>query len=110
MIEKLYKLEIFVPESHFGLVRKALLSVDSGLIGKYVHCMSWSRVNSSWCPLAGSHPFLGTEGILEEASEIKIEICCKEERLQEIVSIVKAVHPYEEACINIIPMVDSLNL
>lgn len=104
MDASLYKLEIFVPERHFQAVRQALWSVDAGHIGNYDHCLSWSRVNSCWRPLAGSTPYDGTEGILSQAEELKVEVCCRGERLGETLTAVKAAHPYEEPVINVLPL------
>ena len=104
MSERIYKLEIFVPESHFGAVREALWSVDAGHIGNYDRCLSWSRVNSCWRPLEGTCPYDGQEGELSQAEEIKIEVCCREGRLAETVSAIKSAHPYEEPVINILPL------
>lgn len=38
------KLEIFIPESHFRTLQKALREVDAGHIGNYDSCLSCSRV------------------------------------------------------------------
>ena len=56
------KLEIFVPESHFSVVRQALWQADGGHIGRYDRCLSWSEVNSCWRPLEGTHPYDGVPG------------------------------------------------
>ena len=95
MSERIYKLEIFVPESHFGAVREALWSVDAGHIGNYDRCLSWSRVNSCWRPLEGACPYDGRAGELSQAEEIKIEVCWGEGRLAETVVAVKSADPYE---------------
>lgn len=104
MSERIYKLEIFAPESHLGAVREALWSVDAGHIGNYDRCLSWSRVNSCWRPLEGACPYDGRAGELSQAEEIKIEVCCREGRLAETVSAIKSAHPYEEPVINILPL------
>lgn len=101
----LYKLEIYVPESHFEAVRTALWSVDAGHIGRYDHCLSWSRTFGCWRPLEGTNPYDGVEGELSEAEEIKIEVCCRAETLKETLRAVRAAHPYEEPVINVLPMV-----
>ena len=100
----LYKLEIFVPDSHFEVVRQALWSVDAGHIGNYDRCLSWSRVNSCWRTLEGANPFDGATGVLSQAEEWKIEVCCRAERLQETVKAIKQAHPYEEPVINVLPL------
>ena len=101
---ELYKLEIFLPESHFEVVRQALWSVDAGHIGAYDRCLSWSRVQSCWRPLAGADPYDGVPGELSQGSEIKIEVCCRGERLSETLAAIKAAHPYEEPVINVLPL------
>ena len=65
MTESVYKLEIFLPEDHFDPICQALWSVDAGHIGQYDRCLSWSRVNSCWRPLAGTDPYLGQPGQLD---------------------------------------------
>jgi len=101
---ELYKLEIFLPESHFEAVRQALWSVDAGHIGQYDHCLSWSRVQSCWRPLEGAAPYDGAPGELSQAEEIKIEVCCQASRLAETLKAIKAAHPYEEPVINVLPL------
>ena len=83
MTESVYKLEIFLPEDHFDPICQALWSVDAGHIGQYDRCLSWSRVNSCWRPLAG---------------------CCLAARLDETLAAIKSAHPYEEPVINVLPL------
>ena len=98
------KLEIFVPEDYLPQIQSALWSVDAGHIGKYDRCLSYSRVESQWRPLAGSEPFLGAEGEVYCAGEVKVEVTCLAEKAAETVAAVKAAHPYEESVINVIPL------
>ena len=62
MTDRVYKLEIFLPQSCFDAVRQALWAVDAGHIGAYDRCPSRSRVESCWRPLEGTDPLLGTPG------------------------------------------------
>ena len=101
---EVYKLEIFLPESHFGPVCRALWSVDAGHIGDYDRCLSWSRVNSCWRALEGTSPYHGETGQLTRAEEIKVEVCCRGDRLEETLAAVAAAHPYEEPVINVLPL------
>ena len=97
-----YKLEIFIPESHFAELRKALQEADAGHIGNYDSCLSYSRVISTWRPLAGTDPFIGRENEISEEEELKVEVTVTGERIEETIAAVKAVHPYEEPVINVI--------
>lgn len=98
------KMEIFIPKTHFTVLCKALQRADAGHIGKYDCCLSYSEVQSCWRPLAGSRPYLGTENRLCKEPEYKVEVTCRTDRVDEILCAVKAVHPYEEPVINVIPL------
>ena len=103
----LYKLEIFVPESHFEPVCQALWASDAGHIGQYDHCLSWSKVNSCWRSLEGSHPVHGEIGSETWAEDYKVEVCCTAAQLKAVLCSVKEAHPYEEPVINVLPMAGS---
>ena len=98
------KLEIFLPESHLPVLQKTLGEVDAGHIGRYEHCLSYSQVISCWRPLEGAEPYLGRTGEMSRETELKVEITCRVERLDETLRAVKAIHPYEEPVINVIPL------
>lgn len=104
MDKKYYKLEIYIPESHFDDLRKALMSVDAGHIGNYDCCLSYSRVIGTWRPLTGTDPFIGKENEISEEEELKVEVTVTGERLEETIAAIKAAHPYEEPVINVIEL------
>lgn len=98
------KLEIFIPESHFPQLQRALHSVDAGHIGNYDCCLSYSRVTGCWRPLEGTTPYLGSVGEISSEPELKVEAICRTEQVDETLRAIKAVHPYEEPVINVIPL------
>lgn len=98
------KLEIFLPQTHLDVLREALRKVDAGHIGRYDSCLSYSPVTSCWRPLDGAEPYLGEVGALCTQPELKVEVTCSTARLEETLAAVKAVHPYEEPVINVIPL------
>lgn len=104
MKKRYYKLEIHIPEPHFGELREALMSVDAGHIGNYDCCLSYSRVIGTWRPLAGTDPFIGKENEISEEEELKVEVTVIGEKLEETIAAIKAVHPYEEPVINVIEL------
>lgn len=101
---KYFKLEIFIPETHFEALRGALIDADAGHIGNYDCCLSYSRVTGTWRPLNGTTPFIGKDNVISEEPELKVEVTVKSEKLRETVEKIKAVHPYEEPVINVIPL------
>jgi len=101
----MFKLEIFIPESHLGALREALRSVRAGTAGHYDSVLSYSPVKGCWRPLPGACPYNGEIGVMCEADEYKVETCCAAEALKQTVDSIKAVHPYEEPVINVIPLI-----
>ena len=99
-----FKLEIFIPESHFTALQTALQSVDAGHIGKYDCCLSYSKVIGTWRPLAGTHPYIGEENVISQEEELKVEVTILAERLKETIAAIKEIHPYEEPVINVIKL------
>ncbi|WP_173435207.1 cytochrome C biogenesis protein [Selenomonas ruminantium] len=100
------KLEIFVPEAHLSVLRSALQSVGAGRMGNYDSCMAYSRVMGAWRPLPGSHPYLGAEGEVSEAEEIKVEVNILAGDLERTLNAIYRVHPYEEPLVNVIPILN----
>ena len=101
---KYCKLEIFIPETHFVALQKALQEVDVGHIGTYDSCLSYSGVTSYWRATENSTPYLGEKGEICMAPEYKVEAVCPTECVDRVIEAVKAVHPYEEPVINVIPL------
>lgn len=98
------KLEIYIPIEILEKMRIALADVGAGHIGRYDCCLSYSRVKSTWRPLVGTSPYKGEIGTISEEDEYKIEVVIQRNRLEETLMAIKAVHPYEEPVINVIPL------
>jgi hypothetical protein len=101
------KLEIFIPATHLEPLREALREAGAGAFGNYDSTLSYSPVTGCWRPLPGANPYDGEVGVLREADELKVEVCCASERVEGAVAAVRAVHPYEEPVINVIPLLES---
>ena len=100
-----YKLEIFIPESHFPMLQKALQDADAGHIGKYDSCLAVSPVTGYWRPLPGTDPYIGQIGEICASPELKVEVTIRAQQLEPTLQAVRAVHPYEEPVINVLPLI-----
>ena len=98
------KLEIFLPEEALPAVARALREAGAGHIGKYDSCLSYSRVTGCWRPLEGASPYLGQVGEISAEPELKVEVTCPTEKVDQVLAAVKRAHPYEEPVINAIPL------
>jgi hypothetical protein len=103
-----FKLEIFIPADRVDALREALGQVGAGHIGNYDHCCSVMEARGYWRPLEGSNPFQGELGKVETGTECKVEVNCPLELVKETLRAIRAVHPYEEPVINIIPLANHL--
>ena len=103
-MDKLYKIEVYLPLEALDNIKNGLYQLGFGKVGNYDCCMSWYEINSSWRPMDGANPYLGTVGEIEYAPEYKLEFRCCEKDLQSAINAIKTNHPYEEVCINIIPL------
>lgn len=92
----MYKLVFFVPESHVEEVKAAVFDAGAGRYEHYDRC-SWQILgDGQYRPLAGSDPFLGRAGELEQVRECRVEMLCNESRLKAALRALVDAHPYEE--------------
>lgn len=102
--EALYKIVVFVPESHVEKVRHALSSGGAGHIGNYSHCTFQTKGEGTFKPLEGTNPFIGTQGKIEYVPEYKIESIVPKHKLDQAIQKMISAHPYEEVAYDIYPL------
>lgn len=91
----MYKLAFFVPASHVEVVKAAVFAAGGGRIGGYEHCAWQTLGQGQFRPMAGSQPFLGQAGEVEQVEEWKVELVVADELIQQVVTALKHSHPYE---------------
>ncbi|MES2819636.1 MAG: YqfO family protein [Pseudomonadota bacterium] len=91
----MYKLCFYVPESHLDAVKNAVFDAGAGQLGAYDSCCWQSLGKGQFRPLAGSQPFLGQVGQLEQVAEWKVELVVADELIHEAVKALRGSHPYE---------------
>ncbi|HYF90800.1 MAG TPA: Nif3-like dinuclear metal center hexameric protein [Symbiobacteriaceae bacterium] len=94
--EKYVKLVVYVPAGHEDAVRNALAKAGAGHIGNYSHCTFQTEGTGTFRPLAGSNPFLGQQGQLEYARELRLETILPESGVRRALQAMLCAHPYEE--------------
>lgn len=101
---KKVKIVVFVPESHADVVRDAVGKAGAGKIGNYSFCTFSSKGTGRFLPEDGARPAIGEVGTLESVPEERIEFVCEREKMLDIISAMKSVHPYEEVAFDIYPL------
>ena len=98
------KIAVFVPETHTDMVREAMGKAGAGIIGNYSFCTFSSKGIGRFKPEQGANPHIGEVGKLEEVAEERIETVCPREKLQDVISAIKEVHPYDEVALYVYPL------
>jgi hypothetical protein len=78
----------------------------AGKVGNYSFCSFSSRGTGRFKPDAGASPHIGYVDQLEQVEEERIEVNCSREIVQDVISAIKSVHPYEEVAIDVYALED----
>lgn len=99
--ENLYKLVVFVPNSHRDLILQVLGDEGAGYIGNYSHCTYNVEGIGTFMSHLGANPYLGTVNQLEKVEETRIETIVEEKDLKKVINAMIKAHPYEEVAYDI---------
>jgi dinuclear metal center YbgI/SA1388 family protein len=103
-VPDLDKWVIFVPEENTEAVRAAVFAAGAGQIGDYSHC-SWSVTGTGqFLPEDGASPAIGSIGAVERVVEDRIEVVAPARARREVLSAMRAAHPYEEPAFDVIAL------
>ncbi|WP_295802254.1 YqfO family protein [uncultured Microbulbifer sp.] len=105
----MYKLCVYIPESHLEPVKLALFAAGAGRIGTYDSCCWQVKGLGQFRPLDGSQPFLGQTGVVERVSEYRVETVCADEVVDQVLAAMRAAHPYEEPAFDLWCLDDRCN-
>jgi hypothetical protein len=95
------KIVFFVPEKNCEKVKQAMFSAGAGKFGKYDCCSFQSKGTGQFRPLENAKPFVGEIGKIEKVQEIKVEMICADECIEEVIKAMKKAHPYEEVAFEV---------
>jgi dinuclear metal center YbgI/SA1388 family protein len=92
---------IYVPPEHAEAVRAAVFGAGAGHIGDYSHC-SWSVTGTGqFLPHDGASPAIGSIGAVERVTEDRVEVVAPARLRPQVLSAMRAAHPYEEPAFDI---------
>lgn len=100
----LKKLVVFVPETHAEQVRTALGNAGAGHIGNYSHCTFNTNGVGTFIPEAGTNPYIGEQGKMEQVQEVKVETIIPVTLQNKVINTLIKTHPYEEPAFDIYPL------
>lgn len=95
-----------VPLTHADIVREALGVAGAGQIGEYNFCSFSYKGEGRFVPSSAAHPHIGESGKLEVVEEERIEAVCDRTIAKQVISALRQAHPYEEAIVEIVPLIN----
>ncbi len=103
-VADLDKWVIFVPSEHADSVRAAVFAAGAGEIGDYSQC-SWSVTGiGQFLPGDGAAPAIGNVGAVERVVEDRVEVVAPAWARRQVLSAMRAAHPYEEPAFDIVAL------
>jgi len=96
----MYKICVYIPETHLQQVKEALFAAGAGRIGNYDSCCWQVLGEGQFRALEGSDPFIGQvvkgqQGKVETVKEYKVELVCEDTLIKQAIAAMKKSHPYE---------------
>lgn len=91
----MYKICVYIPETHLQPVKDALFAAGAGRIGNYDSCCWQVSGEGQFRALGGSAPYIGQKNQVEAVKEIKIELVCEDKLIKQAIAAMKKAHPYE---------------
>lgn len=105
----IFKIVTFVPIKNAQKVMQAMGDAGAGVLGNYYHTSFSTKGIARFTPGKDAHPSIGRVGQPQEVEEERIEVICEKEKVKDIVSAIKRVHPYEEIPIEIYKLINENN-
>lgn len=103
----MYKLTVYIPESHLEEVKAALFAAGAGRYAAYDACCWQVLGTGQFRPLEGSAPFIGQAGEVARVPEYRVEMICADEAVAAAEAALRAAHPYEEPAFDFVRVVAS---
>ncbi|MCK5073532.1 MAG: NGG1p interacting factor NIF3 [Bacteriovoracaceae bacterium] len=98
----MYQIVVFIPIVDKEKVKEAMFLAGAGKVGNY-DCASFECVGKGqFRPLEGSNPHIGQVGRPETVDEIRLELTCQEQYIDDVIKAMKKSHPYEQPAYSVV--------
>lgn len=98
----MYKLTLYVPETHLESVKQALFAAGAGRIGHYQQCCWQVKGLGQFCAMAEAQPFIGEIGRLEQVDEWRVEMVLSDLYREAVIAALLDAHPYETPAFDLV--------
>jgi hypothetical protein len=98
------KLVVFVPPEALDAVRDAIFAAGAGRIGDYERCSWYTEGTGTFRGGESTSPTVGEKGREERVPELRLETVFPQDRHDDVIAALRAVHPYEEPAFDVYPL------
>lgn len=95
------KVIVFVPKDHLENLTIEMSAAGAGVIGNYEMCSFRTKGTGTFKPNEKAKPFSGKKNKISYEKEIKLEMECDPENLNDVINALLKHHPYEETAYEI---------
>ncbi len=99
------KLVVFVPAHALDALSEAMFAAGAGVIGEYTHCSFRTLGTGTFFGNPSTNPAVGERGRLENVEETKVEVVVPLSKLDAVLAVMRALHPYEEPAYDLVRLV-----
>jgi hypothetical protein len=90
------KISVKIPQKYVDKLALEMANAGAGIIGNYESCSFRINGTGSFKPAAKSNPFSGKKNKINFVEEVKLEMRCADEKIDDVVNAIYKYHPYEE--------------
>lgn len=91
----MFKITFYIPESDLEKAKAAVFKAGAGTMGNYKNCAWQTAGVGQFIPLEGNEAYIGKTNEMTKVSEYKVETCCPDNKIQQVIEALKKAHPYE---------------
>lgn len=102
--DTLVKIAVYVPHSHCDAVADAMHDAGAGMFSKYDHCSFRGEGTGTFRGMSDARPHIGTVGKIEHVREFRLEVLCETWKINDVLTAMRTVHPYEEVAYDLYPL------
>ena len=99
-----FQISFYVPEKNLEAVKTAMFNAGAGKFNNYQNCAWQTMGKGQFKPSHTANPSIGNKEQINYVDEYKVEMICVEDRLKQVISALKASHPYEEVAYSVLKM------
>lgn len=97
----LFKISVYVPQSHLEPVQNAMFNAGAGHIGQYDRCSFYTPGTGTFRAGSGASPFVGNIGEWHAENEFRLEVVVNQWNKAAVVKAMIQAHPYEEVAYDV---------